>query len=471
MRKYALLSAFLSLFAILIISPKVYASGLSPEFWAYWWAENQCGVDFSKYTSTDEGSSLNDIIDRYGEKSLEESFEEIEERIGSAVGEGTRWTKEQVQQAAAQTGKVITDTTTTAVGVGAYVTEKVGRTVVDNGRTFLDISGSDWWNSLFNDFFNDGGYKQQYEENNSNDTYSGECCGHSITVSIKNAEYITVTGMPCPVIDHLWSELAYASGYINSILTWNIDGNIWYSLAEYGGYAIKSMTTSGNEITLTIIVNDIWNHREYEQTYTYYVNGGTAGENDGFSPDGGLTPKPPSCGVINMNGDWVDVPTNPDDRPEGWVINPDGTVTIDGQDYPIYVETDSGDSNEDDDTGSGQLTDDGLMDIIKYVNENPWGNNWNNPWNEYNQPNGNNSNNPFGLSIDGFFNNVGKAVGNAIDTLFKGIIDLLKKLLQAFIDLFEGGLIGKISSVHWDFHFDIVNDILDIFFGAMGVNS
>ena len=63
-----------------------------------------------------------------------------------------------------------------------------------------------------------------------------------------------------------------------------------------------------------------------------------------------LIPKPPSCGVINMNGDWVDY------RQTLMIglrmgINPDGTVTIDGQDYPIYVETDSGDSNEDDDTG------------------------------------------------------------------------------------------------------------------------
>lgn len=471
MRRFSPLSIIFSCFIILFISPSVSASGLSPEFWAYWWAENQCHVDFSKYKNTDEGSSLNDLINRYGERSVEESewsVYDFFERYFESTGEHL---EEMVENQISYANNVFDNITTTNDKVNDYLREKASRTFIDGDKEYLNVSGSDYWDSIYNDLFNDGGYKQQYEENNNNDTYSGECCGHSITVSIKDAYYITVTGSECPVINGLYSELAEAYGYANSILTWNIDGNLWYSLAQYGGYAIKSMTTSGNEITLTIIVNDIWNNREYEETYKYYINGGTAGDNDSFEPEGGLTPKPPSCGVIHLNGEWVDVPTDPDNTPEGWVINPDGTVTIDGQDYPIYVETDSGDDDEGGDSGGnpGQLTEPGLFDIIKYIGRQPWGNNWNNPWNNYNQPDGNNSNNPFGLSLDGFFNNIGKAIGNVFDKLLGNIPKLLEKILDIIKSLFS---LNFLSSMRLDLnlHFNFINGLFSSLLSLLGVS-
>ena len=75
MRRFAPLSIIFSLFLIIFVSPSVSASGLTPEFWAYWWAENQCGVDFTKYRNTDEGSTLSEIIERYGTNQFESTID------------------------------------------------------------------------------------------------------------------------------------------------------------------------------------------------------------------------------------------------------------------------------------------------------------------------------------------------------------------------------------------------------------
>lgn len=468
---YTPLSIFLSLAVMLsCFSSAVYASSNSyPEWWAYWWGEYVCGVDYNNYQNTDEGSTLDEIITRYGTNTVNNTIDFYGDTVSNALGSDS--VSDMIKNQIATNGEFAKNTfdniVTTNQSVANYVAERTARTFKDGDREFLNVSGDSFFNSIYNDLFNNNGYKQQYETS-VNDVWTGQYNGNNYNFRLIKDKNVPYGDISTNVFTNLKTSLqdgGFQYNYYSFYLIVNVNGIEYYSYNFTG-----SETQFGNTYisSIDVIDNVVYVHCPASfgsgQTISLIFSNGAPSENP--NNEGSQIPKPKSCGVIRYNGDWLDVPIDESDRPEGMIINPNGTVTMpDGNDYPIYVEVPSDDDE-------GEITPEGYVQIIKVIGDDPSGNHIGSPYDQYNgdDGSGDNSNNPFGLGIGDFFSNIAKAVGNGLSSLLGGIIDLIKKLLNILLELFKGSWINNIKSPKFEiaFDFNIIEEILKTFFGALG---
>lgn len=487
MRRFSSLSIILScIFILNLFCPAVSAEDLQyNEFWGYYFADEYCGVDYSQYQSTDEGSSLWDIIQRYGTNTAENTINFYVDSVQNAMkSEGAdEWAINQVGIYGDFAKNTLQNTVTTGTSVANYTNEKISRTFVDGDKRYLNVSGDDFFNSIYNDLFNNNGYQQQYEETTS-DRYSGTVSGVSFSVEIVQGSYSNFPyGDQSTVIGNIYNNYRYVANNYCGLLHWVVNGENFYSnfsnQAYFVRYELDNVYIDGDYIYVDIKI-PVTDSYIVTASQRYQIFAGSNTDNN-VEPDNGQIPKPQSCGVIRYGDQWVDVPVDPEERPQGWVLNPPGTVTIDGQEYPIYIEIgndedgsgggEGGDGGESGDGDDGQLTPDGVFQIIKTIGNTPFGNIiGNNPNEQYNNPDGNNNGNPFGLDIGGFFGNIAKAVGNGIQSLFGGVIELLKKLLELIKSLFSLNWLSQLTSVQTDLDFNILTNIFDEILQGLGVD-
>ena len=479
-RKLAPLSIFLSLLLVFKISCPVFASSSSSmqynEMYSYYFCEVYCGCDFSEYQNTDEGTSLYDYANEHGNRSVDEAIEYYENQMQEQIGNIADSTSEYYSNAVSNTADFaknsLRNTVTTTANVNNYIGERVRRTVVDNGRKFFNVSGSDWFNSIYNDLFNNNGYNQQYytEEDNS---FTGTNNGNSFSIKIyPNAMDVYAGGGVCPYMSGFRTEVYSSPGSYRFLVELNYNGTLYYTTAfgvsSTSKIKVNRVYVSGSTIYLNVTYGDAPNYNDFTAVLDYYFNYGSSEQGDLTPGEGSLIPKPKSCGVINLNGDWVDVAVDPEDRQPPGTINPNGTFTDEnGNDYDIYIE-EPGDGEDPD---PGQLSDPGVWQIIKTVGDTPFGNTFNDPNSTYSGDNsGDSSSNPFGLSIKDFFDNIGKGVGNALSNIFGGLIDLLKKVFEIIKNLFS---MNYLSSMQFDLNlsFSFVTDFFNILLSILGVST
>lgn len=476
-RPFCFFVCFVLCFSFLPVVNASASSVLSDqEYYAYWYADNYCGVDWSQYSSTDDGSTIEDYTQRKGQKSFSQAIEDVAGEVQTAAD--TTYTR--VYDAAKET---VSKAYTTTAKAAEYVAEKANRTLETAAGTAYSVAGGSFWSSVFNDLFNNDGYKEQYVTPN-NGQYNVNTSIGEINISFYG--YTIGWGNHGNAgIFYGYNNIIYPNGYgigqnYNSFYTQpdlsstNYNDctdyfDCWYKvtyndqngfLRTYSGGSPSpqwaqilsdisvSFIDGNNYVVIKIGTGENW----YELTIYATIENVENGSNPVLQPS--------QVGFIRLpNGDIVPVYT--DKTKNDFDINDNGTVTLpNGDVVPIYIYPD-------------ELNPVGQTQILKFINTMP-----------FQLPFGTNDSLP--ISSDGEGGSFLEGLGQLIGDIFSGLLEGLGEVLEAIAnaikdffgffkkiisDLFGGGLFEAFGNWNLNsiFHFDKLEELIYLFFELTGI--
>lgn len=430
------------------------------EFWHGFYVEHVTkeisgnGVDIGNAESTDYGLTTGNYIYNKSGVSTQDIIDYVSEQYSNATG----YVVESVSDYADKVKNVLNRTIDGTLSAG-YKAEKALRTVVDSaGNVYYNVSSSDYWNGIYNKWFNNKGYKDQYTATQG-DSYSV-----NTTQGSYNLTFVGIGG-----VDY---NSGILNGTYNAHLTANasmtgLDGKFIVSVSHNGKTGYVELGNIGHSFRSWTFnsINYSWNDN-YVYIQFYYIDSwGDLEHDDGrvnftdsiISADTSNIPvlQPSQVGFIQYPlGEKTPIYTDPSLNPSDWIINDNGTVTIDGNDYPALID-------------EKEIDDNGWLDMLNLLDgedsremslKDPWGA----PWDTKDD----------GTELGGFFGNLVKD----IQKMFKGIGDKIKEIFQKPIDVLSD-LVDKIKTaltefftfspddlnVDVSFDFDILESIWDAF--------
>lgn len=459
-RFFCLFLTFVLCFSFLPVVNASASSVLSDqEYYAYWYADNYCGVDWSQYSSTDDGSTIEDYTQRKGQKSFSQAIEDVAGEVQTAAD--TTYTR--VYDAAKET---VSKAYTTTAKAAEYVAEKANRTLETAAGTAYSVAGGSFWSSVFNDLFNNDGYKEQYVNGSENYTIDG--INYNITGSI-NSPYGSDISNPFDVNVYKVYNNITNIGFYNTITPYqndkipsNVSTRVTFKMNDvYLVYSISSnelinhfgltyysemilgtyLDTNSNRIVTTLNGEDFGSIRPKNRENIITSNGSTIGDKQ--------------VGFIRLpNGDIVPVYT--DKTKNDFDINDNGTVTLpNGDVVPIYIYPD-------------ELNPVGQTQILKFINTMP-----------FQLPFGTNDSLPISSDGEGgsFLEGLGQLIGDIFSGLFDGLVevlktiaDIIKGLFNLIAGLFKGDYFNNLKFQLFDFNpFDIIKSGISKIFELFGV--
>lgn len=465
-RFFCLFLIFVLFFSFLPVATVSASSVLSDqEYYAYWYADNYCGVDWSQYSSTDDGSTIEDYTQRKGQKSFSQAIEDVAGEVQTAADT----TYSRVYDAAKET---VSKAYTTTAKAAEYVAEKANRTLETAAGTAYSVAGGSFWSSVFNDLFNNEGYKTQYQ-NISDGSWSGNIGEHTIEFiprqDLIDSHMCSVwsgTGSPLNVVNN-YSNTKFYSGYASLGNYYNFTFELKYDGVSYfmnnGGSGYSGYI--GNSKILNVSFGDTTNNKTpVKVTYSYTGPNGSEKVLDiyfgiygdtNFIENGYQEELPPQIGFIRLpNGDIVPVYT--DKTKNDFDINDNGTVTLpNGDVVPIYIYPD-------------ELNPVGQTQILKFINTMP-----------FQLPFGTNDSLPISSDGEGgsFLEGLGQLIGDIFSGLFDGLVevlktiaDIIKGLFNLIAGLFKGDYFNNLKFQLFDFNpFDIIKSGISKIFELFGV--
>ena len=465
----------------------VYADGLTQdsEYWKWWYIENTTdaitdgdGASADNLTDTYNGSTVGQYVYDQTGLTAEDVKDYVQQQYENATG--------YVEHTAEWYSSAIDDIWNSSIDVGTkakYQAEKALRETVDTaGNTVVNVSSSGYWNNVYNDLFNSGSYNDQYEQVGGNNSWAGTNTSGAVTVSYMFLGGYAPNKTIIPSYG-IYSTLEGTQDCIKSEQQPSTEG--------YGGHCVFSVSVNGQRGYY--IARDMWAWTESRNiTYQYennvvivsgecYDDGTPVGSGrmwsyriifDSNFTSGGTESipvlQPKQVGFVVHNGIKYPVYTDPSLNP--YKVNDNGTVTwLDGSgDEPIYVDP-------------SEITDDGSLDILNWLDnddltQNPY-NPFGKPWNT----------NDDGSALGGFFSNLIKDIGSVFEGLSKLIESLIDKIIKAIKDIaniivdalksFWNLLIGDIEDysdlfeTDVDDNFGMISDLYDLLLECMGVDA
>ncbi len=461
----------LALFFAFFPSLKVSAERLTEEeYYMYWYAENYLGVDWSQYSATDDGSTMEEYTERHGNKSFSQGVDDVANEVSTAANSFYSRVYE-------NTKDTVNKYYTTSAKAAEYVGERANRTLQTAAGTAWSVAGGEFWESVFNDLFNNNGYKEQYATSTGNGYKVSTSIGEieisffGYTIGWGNSGGAQVTS----IFSNRLSLWTYGIGQnSNSFFTQpNLTSTnpadctdyfrIWYKikLGQDIGYITTYGGGSPSPAWATVLKNFTVKYVENENhviltlengmdSYQIIVNGTIDGVSDSSEP----VLLPSQVGFIQMPDGSI-VPVYTDKDKNDFDINDNGTVTLpDGSVLPIYVYPD-------------QINGDGKTQILKFIDGIP-----------FQLPFGLNDSLPISSGDDGtFLEGLGKLIGDVFSGLLDGITEVIKTIAEAIktlvgliAALFKGDYYNNLKFQLFDFNpFDIIKSGVSKIFEIFGV--
>ena len=444
----------------------VNAAGYSTDadFWRWWYIEHQTdaitdgqGASAENIQNTDSGQTAGTVIYNQSGVTRGDFIDYVEEQYNQAEGylqKGVEYYVDCVNH--------VYDSTVTVATKAAYQTEKAVREVVDStGNVIVDVSGSDFWHSVYNDLFNSQSYEHQYTT--TNDSMSGTSGTHNYTITF-------IGTYQSDMLQYTYNDNGVFQG--NYYLSWQTttrnDWNCIFKVVDNGNTYYYPVLNSGSD------TSNFWHFEGFLFTQQYVratftrADGGNNslqdfyfrinnGSNTGVS-SGTAVQEPYSVGFINYNGEKHPIYKDKDLNGD-LTVNDNGTVTDEnGNDYPIYIDP-------------SELTDDGWLKILEYIDNedetqspyNPQGK----PWNTQDD----------GTVLGGLFSDlisdissIFNDIADKIKSFFDGIIDKIVNALKKFIVDFIGDLdINSMTDLDVTNPFNLISECFDILLESLGV--
>ena len=419
MKRFLACALALSFFFV-FLSPSVSAIAddeSDASFWLNYWVEEHTGIDMTQIPTTAYGMSYADYIYR-------QTGYTVDYWVDNATNPSqfTENTNEYLKNTYYNNGEFLKDIlSTTPIANNTaekYYTSKENRIDSDGG---INVSGDNYFHSVYNGLFNNNGYKQLYNDGVSSAT--GTVNGHSISISYAGIIYEnTQIGLSQEDLNIILSAVDNNAAPTNIYSTStqlhdNANGGYCYLAFRLSVDGVSCYIANGRYLTsnLQFISGQIQTtYYGYTLSYNVYVGYDQIQdqkiyfrdnvENPSTSTEQG-SPKPYQIGYINYNGQKVPVYTDPSQNP--FTINPDGTVEFpNGDDEDIYVDP-------------RLFSPDGDMYIVQYIINNYYGdpNNSNNPF----------GGNPKGLTINDYDTENGTKTKDYTKA-FNSIINWLQKI-------------------------------------------
>lgn len=410
-------ASFLFVFGGSCFAPLVYADtieDMNKTDWAYMYVDSHLGVDVSNIPVTYYGQTLGNYLATQTENSQTALYNAIQ-TAGQAVQTGDYATglQNEVSNAYSYAYSNIYNTVVTDANIAHYTAQKTARTIADGAKTLWDVSGSNFFNSVFNKLFTNGGYKEQYITE-TNGSYQGTTTdGKSWSVNqlfygqfdISNIANQSV--FTNPMYENLTNTY---SGQYGFFLSFTLNGNVCYSgsRSDNGNYApfyrINTVSYINNNKTLRVNIGYGSNNSyPFNRNMDYYFQLNGEGS---ISQGGTQVLQPKQVGVIYLNG--VKTPVYTDSTKNDFTVNPDGTVTTpNGDILPIYIDP-------------TELSPEGDIILLNYYISLP---DVTNNLNIYGQPlpniNLKDNNNQISFTIDGLLDTLVDAILKALEQFFK----------------------------------------------------
>ena len=446
----AMLASALAFVSVAVPDVSAATYDLNNVDWGYIYAESQCGVDYTQIQPTDYGSSLADIITKYGTTTFDNNLAFIQNSL-----ETKGYPPDYVNNLMQYYKNYLHNTKVTGENLGHYATQKAERFV---DKT-LDVSGSSFWNSVYNKLFNNGGYNEQTETN-----YTG------------NYTFPDGTNVQFTNID--WRD------YVHNFNHTTPDG---YSVQAGNSVSldVQPSNTSGSRCYCQVSINGhiyfyamrwspwpnaVWdsvNHRFIcGDTNTYYWFILNCPASLGDPDEGGTTtilPEQVGFYIDPTTGQKVPIYTDPSRN--NFTINPDGTITLpDGSIVPIRI-----DEDEISPEGWSQIFD---WDVKTPQPQNPLGY----PWQDVTiTPDGSGGSTISGLgeALEGLFKGLGEGIAAAVSGVADAVADTMGGLGELVDDLTSLDWLGDIGEIDFNvFNFTTpLNDIVDIVLQLLGLGA
>lgn len=337
-------------------------------FYLNWWVEEHTGINMKDIPVTAYGMSYADYIYRQTGYTIDYWVDNATNP--SNFGENT---DEYLQNTLYNDSELMKDllsttpiTNTTSQVYGTNYNDRV------NSDGDINVSGSNYWNSVYNNLSHKG-YKDQYIPSD-NDSYTGNVNGHTFQLNWFGICSVDGTDIDNPAPDVLYipsserfcTSLHKQDAYWGNTtgLSCSIDGQQYYiyTAATHNGWfgSYNGLTISGN----TYYFNFSWtgmSGSSYNDSMVVYFTDSVNNPGTENVP----VKQPYQVGYINYNGNKVPVYTDPSKNP--FTINPNGTVSYDNDptEYPIYIDPD-------------ELSPDGDLILLQYIVNNYYGNDNNN---------------------------------------------------------------------------------------------
>lgn len=408
-------ASFLFVFGGSCFAPLVYADtieDMNKTDWAYMYVDSHLGVDVSNIPVTYYGQTLGNYLATQTENSQTALYNAIQ-TAGQAVQTGDYATglQNEVSNAYSYAYSNIYNTVVTDANIAHYTAQKTARTIADGAKTLWDVSGSNFFNSVYNKLFTNGGYKEQYNVipgGSYSGTTSNGLSWSVNSIAIDGAYYIDGS-IYNDVFNDLWGGYR-ASGGHHAILNVTANGinGYWYVGLDRevpGSTFLHNVELINNNTAVKVTVGytfsgngDIW-----YSTMTYgFKNNVTS--NIEHSQTSVLQPS--QVGVIYLNG--LKTPVYTDTTKNDFTVNPDGTVTTpNGDILPIYIDPE-------------ELSPEGDIILLNYYISLP---DVTNNLNIYGQPlpniNLKDNNNQISFTIDGLLDTLVDAILKALEQFFK----------------------------------------------------
>lgn len=468
-----------------LLGTSVYAAeDMRRSDWGYFWLENYCGVDTSQIQNTDYGSSFSDIAQRYGTTTFDNSITAVQNQINNPSYDAFYdYVKTQTH-----------NTYVTTDNLAHYVTQQGQRTVERTGKKLWDMSGSSFFNSLYNKFFNNNGYKEQYETIPGNaNTYDDT--ENNISISVSGLGYTTWWRYPnstnwgerpaeSPFLENPGSLYGDVYGHNTNLVpipknttTSKPDTNTDYiATVSCNGYTYYLGSGNLNYTVISSVKGQYFNSSGKVGFYVYFYSGQNvfkrftfvvnANWNDNaVIGDGSSTVGLPSQigGYFDENGNWCPLYTDPSLNPDRLVINPNGTVTLPtGEEKPIYIDP-------------TEVSPEGQNQILQFWSDTPSDlNPYGYPWSQISlSPDGDGGFDLSGLgeTLKSLFDDLLDNLKNGLEAILNGFSEVIKKLtdiLDAILNLdWASEFQEEIDETSLDIDFNIIEDNVDKFFYTM----
>ena len=466
----------------------VYADGYSTDsdFWRWWYIEhttdeitNGSGASAENIQNTDNGQTAGTVIYNQSGVTRGDFIDYVEEQYNQAEGyiqKGVDYYVDAVNH--------VYDSTVTTATKAAYQTEKAVREVVDStGKVIVDVSGSDFWHSVYNGLFNNNGYKTQYTEQHE-----------GVSVNFDNGS-VVIINIDYGDRSYSWEYNGATDSVANNFLKYPENYCLQYRTTLESNKIIPLFKITLNTTYGNTIVYHPWTNF-HSEAITAFNNGGIKISEVTYSPNGNVIyykwgynntypysgtiyikesvfenvtnnvtqiPQPSQCGFIVYNGDRVPVYTDPSQNP--FTINDDGTVDYNGNTFPIYIESDP-------------ISPEGWLKILEYIDnqdqtENPY-NPQGKPWNTQDD----------GTVLGGWFSDLVSDISSVIEglksqlnSIINDLLDKIKNILKSLEDLIKGIFIpdefdfSQLFDFEIDDNFGLIQQIIEYFLQAVGVTS
>ena len=468
----AMLAAALAFVSVAVPDVSAATYDLNNVDWGYIYAESQCGVDYTQIQPTDYGSSLADIITKYGTTTFDNNLAFIQNSL-----ETKGYPPDYVNNLMQYYKNYLHNTKVTGENLGHYATQKAER-FVDNA---LDVSGNNFWNSVYNKLFNNQGYNEQTETTGAT-TYTYTYDNVSCSVFLSHWAYPQAPPM-IPVQPNLqtyMSNIAVNDGSYGYGYYYGVDVGV--GGGSYGkSYCIIGYTINGQTGYVSVYKNPYtgWDG-------TFQVRFEPNGQNTNVVVDIGFTTVVttlylPPTGIVTDDetttilpeqvGFYIDpttgqkVPIYTDPSRNNFAINPDGTITLpDGTIVPIKIDPD-------------ELSPDGWAQIFDYDVKNPQPFNPQGiPWQDVKIiPDGSGGSTISGLgeALEGLFKGLGEGIAAAVTGVADAVADTMGGLGELVDDLTSLDWLGDIGEIDFNvFNFTTpLNDIVDIVLQLLGLGA